>query len=219
MGRGPKGAPMVGGVRMLDGSPGGVLPLESGMPGSGLPGEAGMPMYFRARSSMPVAQYITFLSEGTNSQIEQKHILKLCSALCTCDALHCCIHARTYLLSHNTAAADREQVQGILCAPTWLCAAGEGGRRGEGLGGRGRAQGLGWALQDSIVQVLLQLVQLLCGQQRLFARRIALLDSVAQPIHQVVLHTGCLGLHTIPCTGLSDAFWHFIDRQAAFAGG
>ncbi len=44
---------MVGGVRMLDGRPGGVLPLESGMPGSGLPGDAGMPMYLRARSSMP----------------------------------------------------------------------------------------------------------------------------------------------------------------------
>ena len=56
VGRGPRGAPMVGGVRMLDGRPGGVLPLESGIPGSGLPGDAGMPMYLRARSSMPATQ-------------------------------------------------------------------------------------------------------------------------------------------------------------------
>ncbi len=46
---------MVGGVRMLEGNPGGVVPLESGMPGSGRPGEAGMPMYLRARSSIPAS--------------------------------------------------------------------------------------------------------------------------------------------------------------------
>lgn len=64
MGRGPRGAPMVGGVRMLEeGRPGGVvpLPLESGMPRSGLPGEAGMPMYLRARSSIPACTFtVTF---------------------------------------------------------------------------------------------------------------------------------------------------------------
>ena len=47
---GPRGAPMLGGVRMM--WPG-MAPLVSGMPGR-RPGEAGMPMYFRARSSIPV---------------------------------------------------------------------------------------------------------------------------------------------------------------------
>ena len=51
-GLGPRGAPMLGGVRMM--WPGSA-PLVSGMPGSLLPGDTGMPMYFRARSSMPAA--------------------------------------------------------------------------------------------------------------------------------------------------------------------
>ena len=55
---------MVGGVRMLGGSPGGVVPLESAMPGSGLLGEAGMPMYLRARSSIP-AKIITSYTHCT----------------------------------------------------------------------------------------------------------------------------------------------------------